>query len=121
MGERIFSLETYNPLEIYGVNDVHLDLIKKQFPKLKIVARGDMVKVFGEEEELSSFENKFSLLLLSYDKFGRITENDILQIMTGSEEETNGIIRGQQPDDVLVHGRDGRIVKALTINQQKLV
>ncbi len=121
MGERIFSIETYNPLEIYGVNDVHLDLIKKQFPKLKIVARGDIVKAFGEEEELAEFEKKFSLLLLSYDKFGRITDSDILQIMQGGEEETNGLIQQQQADDILVHGRDGRIVKALTVNQQKLV
>jgi phosphate starvation-inducible PhoH-like protein len=121
MNERIISIESYNPLEIYGVNDSHLELIKKQFPKLKIVARGDVVKVFGEEEELAAFERKFSLLLLSYEKFGRITDKDILQIMQGGEEETNGLVQAQQPDDVLVHGRDGRIVKALTINQQKLV
>ena len=121
MSERIISIENYNPLEIYGVNDVHLNLVKKQFPKLKIVARGDIVKAFGEEEELTSFENKFSLLLLSYDRFGRITESDILQIMQAGEEETNGLMQQQQADDVLVHGRDGRIVKALTINQQKLV
>lgn len=121
MGERTISLEAYSPLEIYGVNDLYLDLVKKQFPKLKIVARGDMVKVFGEEEELDLFEKKFSLLLLSYDKLGRITENDILQIMEGAEEETNGLILKQQPDDVLVHGRDGRIVKAMTVNQQKMV
>jgi phosphate starvation-inducible protein PhoH and related proteins len=121
MGERTISLEEYNPLDIYGVNDSHLNLIKKQFPKLKIVARGDVVKVFGEEDELNGFENRFSLLLLSYDKFGKITENDILQIMLAGEEETNGLIQQQQADDVLVHGRDGRIVKAMTINQQKLV
>jgi phosphate starvation-inducible PhoH-like protein len=121
MNERVISIESYNPLEIYGVNDTHLELIKKQFPKLKIVARGDVVKVFGEEEELAFFERKFSLLLLSFDKFGRITDSDILQIMQGGEEETNGLIQSQQPDDVLVHGRDGRIVKALTVNQQKMV
>jgi phosphate starvation-inducible protein PhoH and related proteins len=121
MNERIISIESYNPLEIYGVNDAHLELIKKQFPKLKIVARGDVIKVFGEEEELATFERKFSLLLLSYEKFGKITDSDILQIMQGGEEETNGLIQSQQADDVLVHGRDGRIVKALTINQQKMV
>jgi len=121
MSERVISIENYNPLEIYGVNDAHLDHIKKQFPKLKIVARGDIVKAFGEEEELAAFESKFSLLLLSYEKFGKITERDILQILQGGEEETNGLIQQQQSDDVLVHGRDGRIVKALTINQQKLV
>lgn len=121
MNERIISIETYNPLEIYGVNDAHLELIKKQFPKLKIVARGDVVKVFGEEEQLAVFERKFSLLLVSYEKFGKITESDILQIMQAGEEETTGLIQSQQADDVLVHGRDGRIVKALTINQQKMV
>jgi phosphate starvation-inducible PhoH-like protein len=121
MSERVISIETYSPIEIYGVNDAHLDLIKKQFPRLKIVARGDIIKVFGEEDELSAFENKFSLLLLSYDKFGKISDNDILQIMQAGEEETNKLIRQQLPDDVLVHGRDGRIVKAMTVNQQKLV
>jgi phosphate starvation-inducible PhoH-like protein len=121
MGERIISIESYNPLDIYGVNDVYLNLIKKQFPGLKIIARGDIVKALGDEEELTSFEKKFSLLLLSFDKFGRITENDILQIMQTGEDETHELIRQQQADDVLVHGRDGRIVKALTVNQQKLV
>jgi len=121
MSERVISIEAYSPLEVYGVNDRNLDLIKKQFPALRIVARGEVMKVFGEEEELSEFERKFGLLLLSYDKFGRITENDILQVMQGNEDDTGGLIRGQQPDDVLVHGRDGRIVRALTINQQRMV
>lgn len=121
MGEKSISVENYSPLEIYGVNDTNLDLIKKQFPMLKIVARGDMLKVFGEDEQLELFDRKFSLLLLSYEKFGRITESDILQIMQAGEEESNGLIQQQQADDVLVHGRDGRIVKAMTINQQKMV
>ena len=59
MSERTISIEEYNPLEIYGVNDIYLDLVKKQFPKLKIVARGSMIKVMGEEEELNVFEKKF--------------------------------------------------------------
>jgi phosphate starvation-inducible PhoH-like protein len=121
MSERTISLETYNPLEIYGVNDAYLNLVKKQFPKIKIHARGDQIKIAGDEEELNTFEKKFSLLLLSYDKFGRITESDIVQIMQSGEEETEVLIQTQQADDVLVYGRDGRIVKALTINQQKMV
>jgi phosphate starvation-inducible protein PhoH and related proteins len=121
MSEKVISIENYSPLEIYGVNDVHLELVKKQFPKLKIVARGDVIKAFGDEEELNSFEKRFQLLLLSYEKFGRITESDILQIMQGKEEETDTLIQSQQPDDVLVHGREGKIIKALTINQQRMV
>lgn len=121
MGERIISIETYNPLDIFGVNDAYLELVKKQFPKLKIVARGDVVKAFGDEAELNEFERRFSLLLLSYDKFGRITENDVIQIMQERNDETDKLLQSQQADDILVHGRDGRIVKALTVNQQKLV
>lgn len=121
MSERTISIEMYNPLEIYGVNDANLNLIKKQFPKIKIHARGDMIRIVGDEKELRTFEKKFSLLLLSYDKFGRITESDIIQIMQAAEEETESLIQSQQADDVLVYGRDGRIVKALTINQQKMV
>ncbi len=121
MSERTISIEFCNPLEIYGVNDVYLEIIKKQFPKLKIVARGDIIKAIGDEEELNTFEKRFSLLLLSYEKFGRITESDILQIMQAGEEDTDLMIQVQQADDVLVHGRDGRLVKALTINQQKMV
>lgn len=121
MSERIISIEMYSPLEVYGVNDANLELIKKQFPKLKIVARGDLIKAMGDEEELDTFEKRFSLLLLSYEKFGRITESDIVQIMQARDEEADMIIQAQQAEDVLVYGRDGKIIKALTINQLKMV
>jgi phosphate starvation-inducible PhoH-like protein len=120
MSERIISIELYDPLEIFGVNDAHLEIIKKQYPKLKIIARGDIIKAIGDEEELNSFEKKFSLLLLSYDKFGRIKESDIRQIMESGDEEAEQIVQSAA-DDVLVYGRDGRIIKALTVNQQRLV
>ena len=121
MGERVISIEMYSPLEIYGVNDSHLELIKKQFPKLKIVARGELLKAIGSEDELDAFEKRFSLLLLSYEKFGRLTDRDIIQIMQANEEEAETLAQPQASDDVLVYGRDGRLVKALTINQKKMV
>jgi phosphate starvation-inducible PhoH-like protein len=121
MSERNITIEDYNPVEIFGVNDAHLNLIKKQFPKLKIIARGDVVRAIGEDDELDLFERRFSLLLLSYEKFNRITENDILQIMQNLDEETDTFISSQQPEDVILHGREGRIIRAMTINQQKMV
>lgn len=121
MSERIIPIEFYDPLDIYGVNDAHLNLIKKQFPRLKIIARGELIKAIGEEEELNNFEKRFSLLLLNYDKFGRITENDIVQIMKAKDEEADQILLAPQPEDVLVYGREGRVIKALTINQQRMV
>ncbi len=122
MNEKVISLESYNPLEIYGVNDGNLNLIKRIFPKMKIIARGDILKVMGDEKELEAFERKFSLLLLNYEKFGKITDNDIRHIM---EEEDNGSFikettrKGQ--DDVLVHGREGLLVRARTKNQRNMV
>ncbi|MCD4790058.1 MAG: PhoH family protein [Bacteroidales bacterium] len=120
MTERIISITSYSPLDIYGVNDKNINHIKSYFPKLKIIARGDMVKAIGNKDELDDFEEKFNLLLLNYDKFGKISEVDIEQIM---EEEDNNVSTVSFPksNDVLVHGRGGLLVKALTENQRKMV
>ncbi len=119
MKESNISLEDYDPLDIYGVNDVNLDAMKKFFPKLKIIARGDIIRVLGEESDVESFVDKFSLLLLNYDKFGHLNENDITAIFSSSEEPE--IIKETPTgNDVLVHGRDGMIIKARTVNQLKM-
>lgn len=120
MTERIISITSYSPLDIYGVNDKNINLIKSYFPKLKIIARGDMVKAIGNKDELDDFEEKFNLLLLNYDKFGKLSEIDIEQIM---EEEDNKVstVSFTKSNDVLVHGRGGLLVKALTENQRKMV
>ncbi|MFO8129945.1 MAG: PhoH family protein [Bacteroidales bacterium] len=120
MGERKISIESYSPLELYGVNDVYLDLIKSIFPKLRIIARGDMIKAIGNEKDLNDFERKFALLLLSYDRFGKISEHDIRQIMQADEKEISEPDVGKPGQDVLVHGREGMIIKARTKNQRKL-
>jgi phosphate starvation-inducible PhoH-like protein len=119
MKESNISLEDYNPLDIYGVNDANLDAMKKFFPKLKIIARGDLIRVLGEESDVESFEDRFSLLLLNYDKFGHLNENDIKAIFS-SPEEPEIIKETPTGSDVLVHGRDGMIIKARTVNQLKM-
>ncbi len=119
MSEALINLETYNLIDLYGVNDQHLSTIKTYFPKLKFVARGDELRVIGEEAETDAFQKKFSLLLLSYDTFGKITETDIVQIMGGEESTTPQIKSSGR--DVLVHGRNGMIIKARTANQQRIV
>jgi len=119
MIERTISISSYNPLDIYGIKDRNLDLIRRFYPKIKIIARGDTVKIQGNEEELDDFEQKFALLLLSFDKFGRITEKDVEQIMAADTDQP--AVLPAIPADVLVHGRDGIIVKARTLNQARLV
>lgn len=121
MSETRINVEAYNPLDIFGVNDANLNLIKSNFPRLKIIARGDEIKVIGEDKEIDSFRKKFKLLLLVYDKFGKVSEEDIRQLMRTDE---NGLIQEKQKqygDDVLVFGRHGLVVKARTHNQKKMV
>ncbi len=119
MNEKTILLDDYNPLEIFGVNDVNLEQIKKYFSKLKVIGRGNTIKLIGPEAEMESFEAKFSLILLTYDKFGRITETDIHQILETTESEFKA--KNGDPKDVLVHGRNGLMIKARTANQQVMV
>ena len=121
MNERTISIEAYSPLEIYGANDSHLNLIKKLFPRLKIVARGDIIKIAGTDKELNEFERRFSLLLISFERFGRITENDVMQIMGTEDNSVATQAKENKNDDVLVFGREGLLIKARTVNQRKMV
>src|SRR5210317_553939 len=121
MNEKSISIEAYSPLEIYGVNDSNLNLMKKIFPQMKIMARGDIIKIAGTEQDISSFVHRFSLLLTSYDQFGKITENDVMQIMGTEDVEPPAPAKQPKKDDILVFGRDGLLIKARTVNQRKMV
>jgi len=120
MNERIINITAINPVEIYGVNDKNLEKVRSYFPKLKIIARGDMIKAIGNDKELDEFEEKFNLLLVNFEKFAKLTEVDIEQIM----QDNNGVQNFSEDspaNDGLVHGRNGLLVKAITPNQRKMV
>ena len=121
MNEKTISIEAHSPLEIYGVNDNNLNLIKKLFPRLKIVARGGIIKIAGTDKELNVFEQRFSLLLTSFERFGRITENDVMQLMGTEDNSVATQAKEDKNDDVLVFGREGLLIKARTVNQRKMV
>jgi len=120
MSETVLQIDVENPTEIYGIADKYLNIIKDMFPKLKIIARGDLIKLIGDKEEMSTFEKRFDLLMLQYDKFGKISEETIRAIM-GEEGNNNNTEKSKEKDDVLVYGRHGRIIKALTPNQKAMV
>ncbi len=121
MTEKSFLLESYSPLEIYGVNDRNLELLREQFPKLKIVARGESIRVMGEEQDIDAFAQVFSSMLLYYDNFGRLQESDILKLTgNGTASEIVSSFR-EANADVLVHGRNGMMIRARTPNQQLMV
>lgn len=123
MSEKKIILEDIAPIDLYGVNDSKLALIRKRFPKLKIVARGEILKANGEEEDLNQFEMSINILTAYYNRFGNLTENAIEQILNGSGrsvKKENGT-DDFTSDDVLVFGNGGIIVKARTDNQRRIV
>jgi len=115
--EKIISLEEIDYAQFWGTNDRMLDFVRVLFPKVKLIVRGDMLKVVGAADDIAFFEAKLEAMMTYYEKFGRLTENAVMQIYesldNGGEMETN--------DEILVHGRNGLLVKARTPNQQKLV
>ena len=120
MSEKKIILEDINPIDLYGINDSKLELIKKRFPKLKIVARGETIKVAGEEEELNQLEMVVNILTAYYNRYGNLTENAVEQILGGTAKR-NESVENIEGDDVLVFGNGGLIVKARTANQRKIV
>ena len=118
--EKKIILEDISPINLYGVNDSKLELIKKRFPKLKIVARGETIKATGDDEELNQLEMVINILVAYYNRFGNLTENAIEQILNGSSKKDS---RSDKTDaeDVIVFGNSGLIIKARTENQRKMV
>lgn len=121
MSEKKIILEDIAPVNLYGVNDSKLELIKARFPKLKIVARGETIKASGEEEDLNQFEMVINILIAYYNRFGNLTENAIEQILNGRAKRNGSGENISITDDVIVFGNSGLIVKARTENQRKMV
>lgn len=118
MLEKKIEIKGINPAELFGVNNAKLKHIKSFFPKIKIVARGNDIVITGDEAGLKDFEKKFDLIVRHYHKFNNLTENNIdnLMIDGGSDLLTTG-----DGSEILVHGNQGVKIKAITINQKKLV
>lgn len=120
LNERKIILEDIAPVDLYGVNDIKLDLVKKRFPKVKIVARGEAIKISGEEEDMNQVEMVLNVLIDYFHRYGNLTENAVEQILAGTKD-TNEKNDSAAGDDVLVFGNGGLIVKARTKNQRRIV
>ena len=108
-------MEDIDPVVFYGVNNVHLQMIKALFPKLRIVARGNVIKVLGDEEQMCAFEENIESLRKHVVKFNSLKEEDILDIVRGNRT------KDELPEGVLVYSMSGRPIKPRTENQQQLV
>ena len=115
MIERIYILENVDPVIFYGVNNANMQLIKTLFPKLRIVARGNVMKVIGEEEESEIFLKKIREIEKYCEEFNTLGEETILDIVKG-----NAPVVARQ-ENLIIHGMNGKPITARTENQQKLV
>lgn len=119
MNQKEFQIEQSDLSVIFGVNDANLDYIRSFFPKIKIIARGNMIKLEGDENDLEYFENKFSLLLQYFDRYNDLKKNAIDTIMEADSDKLDKIVF--QDKGVLLYGKNGKPIKSKTPNQKKLV
>ena len=115
MIERIIIIDNVDPVSFYGINNCNMQLIRNLFPKLRMAARGQIIKVIGDPEEAARFEKKIKELEEYCIKYNKLTEEVILDI-----------VRGQAPkelkqDDVIIYGINGKPISGRTPNQQLLV
>ena len=110
-------IEGVDPRELYGAQNVYLEQIKSLHPALKVVARGSSLKVLGSEAETQRFAKRMDSLVAYYLKYGHVSSQVIDQCFSG------GITQDDAPvdKDVIVYGNNGNIVRARTVNQQRLV
>lgn len=115
MIEKHIVLEDIDPVVFYGVGNGHLQMIKSLYPKLRIAARDNVLRVLGDEEEMCRFEDDMEKIRLHVLKYNTIREEDILEIVKGNEPAVEG------GKDVLVYSITGRPIKARSQNQQSLI
>jgi phosphate starvation-inducible PhoH-like protein len=116
MIEKLIYLESVDLVEFMGVKNTKLDLIKANFPKLKIVARGNWLKAMGDAAEVADFEEKINQLLQHYERYNVLKEDAINDIMKGQP-----VVQQESADDTILFGVNGKPIKARTENQRKLV
>ena len=115
MIERIVIIDNVDPLCFYGVNNANMQLIKNLFPKLRISARGSVIRVIGEERETADFEARIKELSAYAEQYNRLSEDVILDIVKGEAPKE------QKNDGVIIYGINGKPISARTPNQQALV
>lgn len=113
--EKHIVLEDIDPVVFYGVNNSHLQMIKSLFPKLRIVARDNVIRVLGDEDEMAKFEECVESMQRHVLKYNALTDEDILDIVKGRKTK-NDAVKG-----VLVYSISGRPIKSKSENQQKLI
>ena len=114
MTEKHIVLEDIDPVTFYGVGNVHLQMLRSLYPKLRVVARDNVIRVLGDEEQMAAFEETAEKIRQHVLQFNALKDEDILDIVKGKQ-------RDEVPDDVVCYSMSGRAIKARSQNQQRLI
>lgn len=115
MIEKHIIIEDVDPVMFYGVNNVHLQMLKSLFPKLRINARGNVIRILGDEEEMCQFEEDIEKMRRHLLKYNTIGDEDILDIVKGKQTKADSV------KGVVCYSISGRPIKSRSENQQKLI
>ena len=115
MTEKHIILEDIDPVTFYGVGNAHLQMLRSLYPKLRVVARDNVIRILGDEEQMAAFEETAEKIRQHVVRFNALKEEDILDIVKGRDRGS------EMPDDVVCYSMSGRPIKARTKNQQRLI
>jgi len=115
MSEKLITLANADINNLFGTNNKKFNAIKTYFPQVKLITRGDKLKVIGSSDQILFFENKFNIFIEHLNKFNSLTISQIERIIDGDENIM------KEEDDIIIHGQHGKLIKAQTFNQRRMV
>jgi len=116
MSEKLITLSNIELVKLFGTNNHKLDKIRVLFPQIKIVSRGEKLKILGSTDQIKYFEQKLTAFIKHINQYNSLTLSQIERLVEGDENE---ILKTK--DDVILHGQNGKVIKARTANQRKMV
>jgi len=119
MTEKIINLENVDLLEFYGINNYKLNKIESCFSKLKIVARGNEIKVIGEDIDINYFEEKIRLLLEYYTAYNKVTDEILENLLQNDENQITP--NDEKSNGILIYGNNGKVIRAISDNQRLMI
>jgi phosphate starvation-inducible PhoH-like protein len=115
MSEKLITLANADINNLFGTDNKKFNAIKTYFPQVKLITRGDKLKVIGSFDQILFFENKFNVFIEHLNKFNSLTISQIERIIDGDENIM------KEEDDIIIHGQHGKLIKAQTFNQRRMV
>ena len=115
MNEKLISLNNIDVVKLFGSNNSKFNRIKTLFPQLQLISRGNQLKIQGNQDKINDFELKFQVFCAHLEKFNSLTVSQIERIVDGGEDVM------EFKDDVILHGKSGKLIKAKSLNQRKML